>query len=289
MMIKTISILVVLAAVGALAAYFLMPHRSLYQRVLNDLKIEHVFNIPSLAYGPGSVYIRARKAGYIGVCLPWNVIGCTEADYPARLKAFDIPEWQQAASREEKVKFTDEELKAVSADFAKIASLKLELSNGKVCLVYSHLSELAGNTKMGVNRKDIDAALEMYPKSKVFLAINCYQYDVKIAAKDDRGVDITATIPAEALKLILPEIGINIRRTDEVTMSGRAAYVGFNGGSIKFSDIGEEELPTGPEERILIEGGPPTFRSLVERPGRLSMMDITKETGNAKRSDRKPD
>lgn len=286
-MVKTISVVILVIAVVLLAIHFLLPGKTLYQKVLNDLKIEHVFNIPSMAYGPGSVYIYAKKAGYIGVCLPWNVIGCGEAEYAVQLRTFEIPAWQQVASREEKIKFTDYELKAVNADFKKIASLKLELSSGRVCLVYSHLSDLAKRAKTGVNKSDIDVAQKMYPSSKVFLAINCFQYEVKFVAKDERGVDITATIPTDTLKIILPKIGINIQKTDDITMSGKLAYVGFNGGLIKFSDVEveEEPVPGTLEERISVK--PYSFRSLIEKPS-MSMLDITKEVKVVIEKEEKP-
>jgi hypothetical protein len=256
----------------------LYAKKTLYQEILNALKIQYVFSIPSLSYGPGAVYYYTEKSGYLGVCLPWNVINCTEAEYQTKLKPYPIPSWQQGASRETTISFSTEELGKIGAEYKKIRSIELELSGGKLCMVQSHLADLAKNATTGKNKEDIDAIKRMKPGGKTYLALNCYQYDVKCVAKDERGIDIGAAIPESVLKIILPKIGITIKKNDELMMSADQAYIGFNGGNLDYYAISND-----PEPRVTksLEWGykePYTFRSLLEKPT-ISMIDITELTG----------
>lgn len=279
---RKMGIVIAIISIVALGNNSLYAKKTLYQQILNDLKIECVFSIPSLSYGPGSVYYYTEKSGYLGVCLPWNVIKCEETEYQTKLKTYPIPSWQQAASREMKINFSTDELGKISAEYKKIRSLTLELSGGKLCMVHTDIADLASNAIAGKNKENIDAIKRMKPGGKTYLALNCYQYDVNYVARDERGIDIGVAIPQSVLKIILPKIGIAINRTDELTMSGTQAYIGFNGGNLDYYAISKDPMITRFPDKGL-EWGPHThtFSSLLKDPT-IGMIDITKLTDKEK-------
>lgn len=233
-MIKKMRSLFVSFAVLFLFSQTYSLSETLYQQVLKELKIQYVFSIPSAAYGPGTIFVYTKPSGYIGVCNPWEILGINELEYPTRLKEYYLPNLKKSINKGIDITLSEEEKLNIGVGYKNTKSIELIMTNGKLFVVDANLADMFENAKNGDNIRNILAAKKLYPRGKIFLAVNMIGYDIECKLKNDSGTEISGKIPLSVLKILMPKIGISWYKESEYSMAGRSIYIGFNGGKIDY-------------------------------------------------------
>jgi len=211
----------------------------------SKLKIEHVFSIPSKAYGPGSVLLFTEESGYTRICYPESVLNITRDEYEKNsLNSFETPEIKNVSKQEIKISLSSEDKMKVGLEYSKITVCKIEMKNGKLYELISKypISKILKNLKSDdlSNKADIEARLKSNPTGKAYLALTTYGYDIDFKINVDNVWKSSAEIPQNVLKVIVPKVGIGISNFSEMTLSGKDIFVGFNGDPVAYSGTMEQ-------------------------------------------------
>jgi hypothetical protein len=178
-----------------LLVFFTISCDDSYVKFLKSkLKIEHVFSIPSKAYGPGSVLLFTEESGYTRICYPENVLNISSEEYNKNsLNSHETPEIVSSSKKEIKISLSSEEKIKVGLEYSKISACKIEMKNGKLYELVSKypISKILKNLKSDdlSNKADIEARLKSNPKGKVYLALTTYGYDIDFKQASGSGLD----------------------------------------------------------------------------------------------------
>jgi len=205
--------------------------------VKDKFKIEHVFSIPSAAYGPGTLLLYTPESGYTKTCWPWDTTGSSKEEYQknhiisnpiidANISKGDELEFNINLNVEDKAK--------IDSNYHNITGLKLSLTNGKQ-------SDLTDNPDTIINRisdhdhtcyKSAQERLKSNNSGKFYISYVNYGYDFQYSVKINSKWDSTAKLPKEVLKVLAAKINIKLENNEETEFSGKNVYIGFNGDSV---------------------------------------------------------
>jgi hypothetical protein len=248
-----------------------------YEKFLHSMKIEHVFAIPSKAYGPGAVLLYTKKGGYTRCVWPWDVIGKSENEYPNELITSESTVIQKSGNKEFEIFLNAKEIAQAKAEagIQNITSCKIALANGFQQDIKTTFKIIYDNiTSNPACRQQIILRHLQNPGSKVILVIQTFSYDIDFMVNTDKGWKASAEIPESVLKVVTAKIGIDSSSGESLALSGKGVVVGFNGDPLTPIFEAAKRLNKGP----LMSSPKIAFRELekqllLKKPG---LIDITK-------------
>ncbi len=214
--------------------------------VKDTIRIEHVYNKPSIAYGPATVVLYTKASGYTRACWPWQLLdmkfeGIDERDYKSKaeiyhncLVKYPIADVKIGTSGEIKfgIKLDAREKAKLSAGFQRISEIRIELTDGSQYEAPATINELYEKIKQNGCQDAIRERLRAHPKAKVYLVLTTYGYDINISVKIGNEWKAAADLPKEVLDVISAKLNLNIKKDKELKTYGKQLFVGFNGDAM---------------------------------------------------------
>jgi hypothetical protein len=226
------------------------PKAKIYEdSIRREMKIEHVFSVPSNAHLPGTVLQYTEASGYQRVCFPYETLNIQKEDYMGLLKESKMADSGSVSSNtiNFNMDLTAEEVGKASTEFKRISGMRLVLKNGRQMEAEVNLGKLFKNLKDESNacNQSIKTILEIRPEGKIILVMTMYAYDLSYSLNVDNNWRSDIELTALAKEKISSKLNMNMGSNSDLQLSGEKLYIGFNGlpapvDKITFHKIGKE-------------------------------------------------
>lgn len=255
------------------------------KEVRKNLRIEHVYDRPSTAYGPATVVLYTKNSGHTRACWAWQLLkldfgNIKENDYKSKaevcrknLVSFPITDVKIKKTGHIKIgiKLSAQDKAKLSAEYHKISEVSIDLTNGCQYEAPATIKELEEMISKFSCDDSILLRLSRNPKAKVFLVLTTYGYDIDISVKVGKEWKFESELPPEVLDVISAKLNINAKKDKELRVYGNQLYIGFNGDPLFFL---EKKTESQMKKRIALYDYVREKQSLTKQI--IRFLDITK-------------
>lgn len=259
--------------------------RTYEQMIREELKIQHVFPIPSNSWVPGSIVHYHPDYGYQRACNPWDVLKISEEEYNRLLKdsnALNVNLKTKSVLATD-LDFTKEEIAELGSEYSGIKSINFILANGKIVEYMGSLGKIITDATRPNNSCAIEiyAIKQSHPDARFFIIGTLYAYDFNYEVITSGKSKTNVKLSPKATQIIATKLNMKTSTNSELSFSGEKMYIGFNG--LK-RNITQEQLAVVAKANNLS-----TLQSMLggDENEPISALDITEIVRDVKPSKKK--
>lgn len=207
--------------------------RTYEQMIRQELKIEHIFPIPSNSWVPGIIVHYHPDYGYQKACNPWDVLKISEEEYNRLLKDSNTSNvnLKTKSVLATDLDFTKEEIAELGSEYSGIKSVNFILTNGKTVEYNGSLAKII----IDATRPDNSCAIDIYvikqshPDARFFAIRELYAYDFNYEVITSGKSKTNVKLSPKATQIIAAKLNMKTSTNSEISFSGEKMYIGFNG------------------------------------------------------------
>ncbi len=203
--------------------------------VKNEMKIQHVFPLPSNAWLPGTLVQYTKESGYQKVCNGWDILGKTKEDYSLLLIENQISDtgMKSDSSVVLDLQLTQDDWGKLGADYKKAKGVQMNLRNGKMFT----LENGVGRMWKAINDVERDcihnlgAFLESNPNAEIYLILSAFSYDISYSVVGDSSSNTGLDLSPQAKEFLQAKLNakLSTESKSDFQIVGEKLFIGFNG------------------------------------------------------------